>query len=176
MLVVLVMMMAVMVVMAMLVMMLVFSVPLTVRQLHRSLQSRLQCRDVDLGGLVDHVVVGVQVRRGSHRALLCRGCLRGQRHHRCRLVFVVIMIIVVVFWCVVIKTRAEDVVGLEVPEANITVTACTWYIKVEKSNQVDRIVNTSIDLRRAESTSLQQKKTKPKRVITYDNLRLWQHD
>ena len=121
----LVMVMSVMVVMAMLVVMLVLSKPLTVRQLHRSLQSRLQCRDVNLSGLVDHVVMGIQMSRGGYRAVMCRGCLRGQRHHRCRLVVVVIMIIMVVFWCVIIKTRAEDVVGLEVPEANITITART---------------------------------------------------
>ncbi len=96
---------------------------LAVRQLYWRLQCRLQSRDVHLGRLVHHVVMWVQMSRGGDRIVLCRSCLRGQGRKRCGLVVVVIMILVVVFGCVVVETRAEDVVSLEVPEANVSVTA-----------------------------------------------------
>lgn len=114
---VVVMMMSVMVMTMVLVMMLMRGIRmslcvLTVRQLYWRLQCRLQSRDVHLRRLVHHVVMRVQMGRGGHRIVLCRSCLCSQGCNRCGLVVVVIMILVVVFGCVVIKARAEDVVGL----------------------------------------------------------------
>lgn len=72
----------------------------------------------------------------------CGGVLgRRRRGHRCerydgrRLVVVIIMILVVVFGCVVIQARTQNVMGLEVPEANVPVAART-YGTVEKINKL----------------------------------------